>query len=62
MGKTICDWSKKDLERDSAILFEITRDADFYCRKCGRVANLKKVLCKAERFRKKDTKKEQSSK
>ncbi|MGD1978303.1 MAG: hypothetical protein PVJ98_02850 [Akkermansiaceae bacterium] len=50
MAKTICDWSKKDLEKDSAKLWKLTRDATFYCRKCGRVANVKKALCKGQKF------------
>jgi hypothetical protein len=50
MGKTICDWSKKDLEKYPEKLFEITQNPSFYCGKCGRVANTKKVLCKAKDF------------
>ena len=50
MAKTICDWSKKDLEEKSDQLLAITREPTFYCRKCGRVANTKKVLCKAKDF------------
>lgn len=52
MGKTICDWSKKDLERRPRVLLELTQNAQFFCRKCGRVANTKKVLCKAKDFEK----------
>jgi len=50
MAKTICDWSKKDLEKNGDRLWALTRDPCFYCRKCGRVANRKKVLCKAKAF------------
>ncbi len=50
MAKTICDFSKKDLEKHPEKLQELTRDACFYCRKCGRVANTKKALCKAASF------------
>jgi len=50
MAKTICDFSKKDLEKEPQLLFELTRDPQFYCQKCGRVANTKKVLCKAKDF------------
>lgn len=50
MSKTICDWSKKELEEQPDKLFAITRDPKFYCRKCGRVANIKKALCKAKGF------------
>ena len=51
MTRTICDFSKKELEKDPSVLFELTRDPQFYCRKCGRVANTKKVLCKAKDFK-----------
>lgn len=47
MAKTICDWSKKDLEAKGAELAALVHEACFYCRKCGRSANTKKVLCKA---------------
>lgn len=50
MAKTICDFSKKELEKEPSILLELVRDPQFYCRKCGRVANTKKVLCKAKDF------------
>jgi len=48
--KTLCDWSKKALENKQDKLWKIVRDPTFYCRKCGRVANQKKALCKATRF------------
>lgn len=50
VGKTICDWSKKDLEKKSEKLRALTINATHYCRKCGRVANTKKALCKAKSF------------
>lgn len=50
MAKTICDWSKKDIEKNPEKLWEITKNPTFYCRKCGRVANTKKALCKAKSF------------
>ena len=58
MGKTICDWSKKDIEKNSDLLYELTREARFFCRKCGRVANSKKILCKAELFKENSKKSE----
>lgn len=50
MGKTICDWSKKDIRNNPEKLHAITREACFFCRKCGRVANTKKALCSSESF------------
>ena len=46
MGKTLCDWSKKDLEKHADELAKIVRDPRFYCRKCARSAHSSKVLCK----------------
>lgn len=50
MAKTICDWSRKDLEEKAEKLHALTRTPSFYCRKCGRVANTQRVLCKAKKF------------
>lgn len=50
MAKTLCDWSKKDLEKKQDTLQQLTRNACFYCRKCARVANNAKSLCKANAF------------
>jgi len=60
MGKTICDWSKKELKNDAAFLFWLVKDPTHYCRKCGRSANTKKVLCDPKSF-KKAIKKEQAT-
>jgi len=53
MAKTLCDWSKKDIENDAKKLHALTREACYFCRKCARVSNQKKALCKAESFEKK---------
>ena len=50
MAKTLCDWSKKDLERKPEKLSLLVTDARFYCRKCARSANTPKVLCKAAKL------------
>jgi hypothetical protein len=50
MAKTICDWSRKDLEKKASKLRALTESPCFYCRKCGRVADTKKALCKAKGF------------
>ena len=56
MAKTICDWSRKDLLKNPERLHALTRNACFFCKKCGRVANTKKALCKSESFKEKDSK------
>lgn len=50
MAKTLCDWSKKDLEKHGDRLAALVRDPRWYCRKCARVANVTKVLCKPRRL------------
>lgn len=54
MSKTLCDWSKRDLERHPEKLAELVLEPRFYCRKCARVANTSKVLCKPRKLPKKD--------
>ena len=43
-------FSKKLRDKKAAKLFALTRNPSFFCRKCGRVANRKKALCKAKNF------------
>jgi hypothetical protein len=50
MAKTLCDWSKRDLEKHADQLWELVRDPRWYCRKCARVANTSKVLCKPRKL------------
>ncbi len=50
MAKTLCDWSKKDLEKHADQLAEIVNPPRYYCRKCARVANHAKHLCKPRKF------------
>jgi hypothetical protein len=49
MGKTLCDWSKKDIERHFDELCRLTADPRFTCRKCARSAHDAKHLCKPRR-------------
>lgn len=44
--QTLCDWSKSDIEKKMALLAQITDHPRFACRKCARVANSTKQLCK----------------
>lgn len=45
--KTFCKWKEKDIAKRLDLLTELTEDPTFVCRKCARVANTKKALCKA---------------
>ncbi len=46
MAKTLCDWSKRDISKHADKLLELVDPPHFFCRKCARVANISKVLCK----------------
>lgn len=46
MGKTLCDWSKKDIEKHFEELCRLTTDPRFTCRKCARSAHESRHLCK----------------
>lgn len=51
--KTMCDWSKEDRIKDFSEYASIVRKPRFWCYTCGRVANKKKNLCKAQKLPKK---------
>lgn len=50
MAKTLCDWSKKDIESKRGKLALLVQDPRFYCAKCARCANDPRVLCKARKL------------
>lgn len=54
MSKTLCDWSKHNIERHPDKLAELVLEPRYYCRKCARAANTSKVLCKPRELQKKD--------
>lgn len=51
MPKTLCDWSRSDYAKKAEQLHALTRESCYFCGKCGRVANTKKVLCRASLFK-----------
>ncbi len=44
--KTLCDWSKSDIEEHLDLLSELVDEPRFVCRKCARSAHSKRQLCK----------------
>lgn len=50
MSKTLCDWSKSDIEKHFDKLCDIVRDPRFTCRKCARSAHDAKSLCKPKKM------------
>ena len=48
--ETLCDWTRRDLEKHFELLCEIVADPRYVCTKCGRAAGEKKWLCKPRRM------------
>lgn len=49
-NQSLCDWKRSDIENNQALLQSLVIVPKFFCRKCARVANSKKVLCKPSGF------------
>ncbi len=45
-NETLCDWSRKKIEKQFAELTAIVAQPKFICKKCGRASSEKKRLCK----------------
>jgi len=46
VAKTLCDWKKKEIERNRDLLTELVSQPRYLCKKCARAAAVSKVLCK----------------
>ncbi|MEO1856359.1 MAG: hypothetical protein ABGY95_03205 [Rubritalea sp.] len=44
--KSFCKWSGKDILKNMELLTQLTSKPEYACRKCARVSNTKKSLCK----------------
>lgn len=51
MAKTLCDWSKSDIEKKFDKLQKIIGHPTYICRKCARSASTSKVLCKPRKIK-----------
>jgi hypothetical protein len=49
--KTLCDWQRKDIEKDVALLISLVSQPKYVCKKCARVANSEDVLCKSYKLK-----------
>lgn len=47
-SKTICEWEKCEIDENFAELVKLVRKPRCICKKCGRAAGSKKVLCKPQ--------------
>lgn len=47
MDKPLCKWGKKTIGENFDEVTRIVTNAKYICRKCGRIANDKKYICKA---------------
>jgi len=45
-GKKLCKWKKDDISEKFDKFIDIVRNPKFVCKKCGRVADKKKLLHK----------------
>ena len=45
--KTFCKWKEKDIAKRMDLLVSLTTEPTYACKKCARVSNTKKALCKA---------------
>ena len=46
MAKTLCDWSKKDIEKHALKLLRIVTPQNYLCLKCARTASERPYLCR----------------
>ncbi len=44
--KTLCEWSKRDLEKERDELMALVAKPTHVCKSCGRAASDKQALCK----------------
>lgn len=49
--KTLCDYSKKDIEKHHKKIAALVNDPKYICEKCARAANDKKALCKPNKIK-----------
>ena len=52
MGRTLCDWSKKDIERHALELLSIVTPQNWLCQKCARTACDERYLCRPKEIAK----------
>lgn len=43
--KTLCNWSRKDIIKNSDKLFKIVSEPKYVCKKCARAASKEEYLC-----------------
>jgi hypothetical protein len=55
MGKknTLCDWDRKEIEKEMDVILRLVNNPKYICKKCARVANTASVLCKSHKIKKK---------
>jgi hypothetical protein len=49
--KSICDWDKKDIEKNLKEIAAQFMKPKYICRKCARVARDERLLCKAVKIK-----------
>jgi hypothetical protein len=46
--KSLCKWKSDDIDKDRKRFKKLVRNAQYFCRKCGRAAGAKDNLCKPD--------------
>ena len=52
MGKELCKIQEELIKSDLEAYMKLVNRPKYICKKCGRVANKKKLLCKAVKLKK----------
>jgi hypothetical protein len=48
LKKTLCEYSRKDIEKNRDLFAAAVREPRYLCNKCARASNDKKLLCKPD--------------
>lgn len=51
MSKKLCDWGSSSIDKKRDKLVKIIGDPEYVCKKCARVAEEKRHLCKPDALR-----------
>ena len=50
--KNLCEWDKKEIEKNLSVLVPLVLKPKYICPKCARVASDQDILCKSRKLKK----------